>query len=153
MKISQLFPCVFFFEAEFTSNPSGKPEQLPLQLNLPDLAVNEIATTVFYVRSHRTGDRNITLRISYIFESVKSVESVKEDIINIPVTKPFDTLAKFFSNRFEPVTKLYVDEVFVVMPQVKCISPWPIVIENTVIEFVSFTSEYVLQEVDLSILL
>lgn len=144
--------CVIF-EAEFTSNPSGKPEQLPLQLNLPDLAINEVATTVFYVRSHRTGDRNITLKISYVFESVKSVESVKEDIINIPVTKPFDTLAKFFSNRFEPVTKLYVDEVFVVMPQVKCISPWPIVIENTVIEFVSYTSENVLQEVNLSILL
>lgn len=99
------------------------------------MPVNETTTTCFYIRSHKTGDRNLTVKFSYLFEADKSITSVKEDVINIPVSKPFDVGIKFFSNRFDEISKLFVNELFLIMPQLKCTSQWPILIENTVIEF------------------
>jgi hypothetical protein len=63
---------------------------------------------------------------------------VKEELISVPVVKPFDITAKFFSLKFEPIAKTFAKEPFIVMPHVNCASPCPLIIEDTVVELVSF---------------
>jgi hypothetical protein len=63
---------------------------------------------------------------------------VKEEVISVPVVKPFDITAKFFSLKFEPIAKTFVKEPFIVMPHVNCASPCPLIIEDTTVELVSF---------------
>lgn len=62
---------------------------------------------------------------------------VKEEMINVPVVKPFDITAKFFSLRFEPIAKTFAKEPFIVMPYVNCASPCPLIIEDSSVELVS----------------
>lgn len=70
----------------------------------------------------------------------KRVENscVKEELISVPVVKPFDITAKFFSLKFEPIAKTFAKEPFIVMPHVNCASPSPLIIEDTTVDLVSF---------------
>lgn len=61
----------------------------------------------------------------------------KESCLQVEVVKPFDATAKFFSQKFEPITKAFTQEPFIVMPELKCLSPWPLYIETTCLELVS----------------
>jgi len=61
----------------------------------------------------------------------------KSEIVNIDVVKPFDAVAKFFTQKFDQVTKAYTREPFVVLLELKCLSPWPLFIEATKLELVS----------------
>jgi hypothetical protein len=63
---------------------------------------------------------------------------VKEELISVPVVKPFDITAKFFSLRFESIAKTFAKEPFIVMPHVNCASPCPLIIEDSSVELVSF---------------
>lgn len=62
---------------------------------------------------------------------------LKEKLISVPVVKPFDITAKFFSLKFEVIGKAFVKEPFVVMPYVNCTSPCPLIIEDSSVELVS----------------
>ena len=63
---------------------------------------------------------------------------VKEQLVSVPVVKPFDITAKFFSVKFDPIAKAFAKEPFIVMPYVNCASPFPLVIEDSSVELVSF---------------
>jgi len=65
---------------------------------------------------------------------------VKEELISVPVVKPFDITAKFFSLKFEPIGKAFAKEPFIIMPYVNCTSPCPLIIEDSSVELVSFHS-------------
>lgn len=88
------------------------------------------------MHSHCTGDRNVTLKLSYVFAKDELVESVKVITINIPVSKPLDVQTKYFSSKFDALSNFFVKEPFYLMPQVRCSSPWPIIIERTDLELV-----------------
>jgi hypothetical protein len=62
---------------------------------------------------------------------------VKEELISVPVVKPFDITAKFFSLKFEPIAKAFSKEPFIIMPHVNCTSPCPLIIEDSTVELVS----------------
>lgn len=63
---------------------------------------------------------------------------MKDIEIVIDVVIVFDISVTYMSSRFEPVSKVYVGESLIVVPCIKCLSPWPILIENTSFQLVKF---------------
>lgn len=109
-----------------------------MQLQKDQLKTSEIFSTKIYVRCHTIGSRSVGIKITYLLKSEKPVASIKEEIINIPVVKPFDISTKFLTMRFGEISKFYVGEPFILMPVISCLSQWPITIQDTILEFVSF---------------
>ncbi|XP_021915999.1 trafficking protein particle complex subunit 11 isoform X2 [Zootermopsis nevadensis] len=112
---------------------------VPVILSVGDLEKDSSTEKCFYLRAHRVGNRNIAVKVTYtmiIKRDSERVENscVKEEMINVPVVKPFDITAKFFSLRFEPIAKTFAKEPFIVMPYVNCASPCPLIIEDSSVE-------------------
>jgi len=64
------------------------------------------------------------------------ITCVKEVEIIIDIVVVFDISVTYMSSRFEPVSKVYIDEPLILVPNIKCLSPWPILIENTTFQLV-----------------
>ncbi|XP_025834501.1 trafficking protein particle complex subunit 11 isoform X2 [Agrilus planipennis] len=120
---------------EFCLNTAAKSELLPLNIGLPDLKVGESKSINLYIRGHKAGQRTVVFKVSYVLESDRSGTSISEDTLHVPFVKPFEINTKFSNTLFEDISKFYVDEEFVVTPIINCVSPWPIVIENTSLDF------------------
>ncbi|XP_063238337.1 trafficking protein particle complex subunit 11 [Bacillus rossius redtenbacheri] len=117
----------------------GELLSLPMRLPLGDLAPGDTGRRQFYLRAHRVGTRALSLKVSYTLTTElegEQVESacVKEEEVDVPVSKPFDVTAKFYSLKFEPVAKAFAKEAFIVMPYVNCTSPFPLVVEDSSVE-------------------
>ncbi|KAF5306179.1 hypothetical protein FQR65_LT07455 [Abscondita terminalis] len=119
---------------EFYFTDFGKAENLPLQLKLNNLDISGSISKKILMRAQSVGPRNIAIKITYLLKSQKPVLSVKEQTLDILVVKPFETTAKFLSAKFGDITRFYVDESFILMPIISCLSPWPIEIEDTILE-------------------
>lgn len=112
---------------------------LPLIMCVGDLEQDSKVEQCFYLRAHRVGNRNITVKVTYIMAMKRGTQRVenscvKEELISVPVVKPFDITAKFFSLKFEPIGKAFAKEPFIIMPYVNCTSPCPLIIEDSSVE-------------------
>ncbi|RZC34292.1 trafficking protein particle complex subunit 11 [Asbolus verrucosus] len=122
--------------AEFSTTSSGIPEKLPLLLKLPNsLKKQEKCSGSFYLRAHKVIENILEVKISYTLDRDKPVISIKTETIIVPIVKPFDINTKFLSTLMEEISQFYVGEEIGVMPTLRCLSPWPIIIESTSIEF------------------
>lgn len=125
-------------EVEFCGDNSLMPVQkLPLAITVDSLPISEQKEISFCVRTFNVGGKHVIVKVLYLLESDQNIASTKEETFLIPVIKPFDVNTKFLSTLLEDIQKCYIGEEFAVMPVLKCLSPWPIVIEQTSVEFVS----------------
>ncbi|XP_014475297.1 PREDICTED: trafficking protein particle complex subunit 11 [Dinoponera quadriceps] len=85
-----------------------------------------------YIRAHKVGDRNIVVKAEYA--RPEQVKGNKELTYTLAVKKPFEVTTQFYTTLFEPLTNGFVNEPFIIMPHVTCVSPWPINILSTSIE-------------------
>ncbi|XP_034951307.1 trafficking protein particle complex subunit 11 [Chelonus insularis] len=85
-----------------------------------------------YVRSHQVSKKNFSIRIDYVNE--EGIKRSKELTYSLSIVKPFDVTTQFYTKLFEPLTKAFVNEPFIMMPHVVCTSPWPIEILDTSVE-------------------
>lgn len=85
------------------------------------------------MRAHKIGDRNIYIRATFVLDGI--VPSLTETTLQISVVKPFEIATRYLTGMFEDAAKLYADEEFVAMPVINCLSPWPIIIEDTKLEY------------------
>lgn len=78
-------------------------------------------------------------QISYSIEdnNKTKIACVKDVELIIDVNIVFDVSVTYMSSKFEPVSKVYVGEPLIVIPNIKCLSPWPILIENTSFQLVN----------------
>ncbi|VVC31573.1 Gryzun, putative trafficking through Golgi,Foie gras liver health family 1,Tetratricopeptide-like helical [Cinara cedri] len=106
---------------------------LPVDFKLDRMLVGEQKTQYFYIRSSSLETRCFQLMISYMMkdDNETMIACVKDVEIVIDVVVVFDISVTYMSSKFEPVTKVYMGEPLIVMPSIKCLSPWPIFIENT----------------------
>lgn len=75
----------------------------------------------------------------------EQVKGSKELTYSLAVKKPFEVATQFYTTLFEPLTKGFVNEPFIIMPHITCVSPWPISILSTSIELVSSRYMYIVQ--------
>lgn len=67
----------------------------------------------------------------------ENIKGSKELTYSLSVTKPFEVSTLFYTMLFEPLTKGFIDEPFIIMPHISCVSPWPIDIISTSVELVN----------------
>lgn len=127
---------IYVISAEFSLNPVTQLDKLPLKLNLSDLSAKSNQTVTFYVKSNSIGERNLYIKFSFTMEREKSIASVKMETLKLSIIKPFEVTNNFFSMMFENITKFYVGENLILSPTINCLSPQPIIIESTVLDFV-----------------
>ncbi|XP_049939900.1 trafficking protein particle complex subunit 11 isoform X1 [Schistocerca serialis cubense] len=124
---------------QMCDNVAGELLSLPIHFELRNMEKGATEEKVLYMRGHRTGHRNFTINASYsltLFRDSTPVENscLKEVSLTLPIVKPFDVNAKFFSMKFEPVTKTFAKEPFLIMPHVNCSSPCPLEIVDSSLE-------------------
>lgn len=124
---------------QLCTDVSGDSVPLPLQIVIGDLDKNSKQEKCFSLRAHRVGNRNVSVKVTYTLTLQREAQKVetlcmKEQLVSVPVVKPFDITAKFFSVKFEPIAKAFSKEPFIVMPYVNCASPFSLVIEDSCVE-------------------
>uniref|UniRef100_A0A1Y1MLA7 Trafficking protein particle complex subunit 11 n=1 Tax=Photinus pyralis TaxID=7054 RepID=A0A1Y1MLA7_PHOPY len=124
----------FTDQTELYTSIKEKAQQLPLLVKLKNLGPSESVQKKIYLRCYSVGPRNVCAKISYLLKSKRPIPSVKEELIDIPVVKPFELTTKFSSSKFGDISKFYVDEPFIIMPVINCLSPWPIEIKSATLE-------------------
>lgn len=110
---------------------------MPLLVKFEKLLPSEEVTLKFFLRTHKVGERTLNCKASFILDGKQPIASIKTETVNISIVKPFEITTKYMSMLFESIIKFYVGEEFVIMPIINCLSPWPIIIENSSLEFVS----------------
>uniref|UniRef100_A0A0C9PXS3 TRAPPC11_0 protein n=1 Tax=Fopius arisanus TaxID=64838 RepID=A0A0C9PXS3_9HYME len=116
--------------AELSATMSSKESSVAFEVEA--VAVGEVIQRTVYVRSHQVGVRNFLVRLEFLGDD--QMKRVKEETHVVEIVKPFDVGTQFYSRLFEPLTKAFVDEGFVVMPNIECTSPWPLRIIETSVE-------------------
>ncbi|KAK9736185.1 Gryzun, putative Golgi trafficking [Popillia japonica] len=122
-------------KAEFSLSTQFKLEKLPLLVKFEKLLPSEEVTLKFFLRTHKVGERTLNCKASFILDGKQPIASIKTETVNISIVKPFEITTKYMSMLFESIIKFYVGEEFVIMPIINCLSPWPIIIENSSLEF------------------
>lgn len=114
-----------------------KQQSLPYIVNIASLPLPGQQSLTFYIKAKKAERKKINIKISYKLGNDKLIACTKQDSITIQTVDPFEVQVKYLSSLLEDITKCYVGEDFAVMPVLKCLSPWPIVIDNTTFEFVN----------------
>lgn len=116
------------------ASTEGEPCQ-PI-INSKSIEKSASLTNTFYIKSNRTSTTSIQMKVTYLIDlpEMSKLECVKDFITKITVVKPFEILTNFVSMNFKPITRCFVDDPFIVMPQIKILSSWPLLIEDTELE-------------------
>ncbi|XP_032519488.2 trafficking protein particle complex subunit 11 [Danaus plexippus] len=116
----------------------GEPEAQPIKLCVGDVNKSSSYSNTFYLKTNRTATTTVQIKVTYTVDAYETpqLECSKEFTTKITVIKPFDVSTSFVSMNFKPITKCYVDDPFIVMPQIKILSPWNLVILDTELETV-----------------
>lgn len=117
----------------------GQPQPHPLKFAVGDVDKASSYANTFYLKTNRTATATVQLRVSYNidFHETPKLECVKDFITKITVIKPFEVSTSFVDMNFLPITKCFVDDPFIVMPQIKILSPWDLLILDTELETVA----------------
>ncbi|XP_068969892.1 trafficking protein particle complex subunit 11 isoform X1 [Bombus flavifrons] len=107
-------------------------KQSVISIPIDNLEKDCVTHHTVYLRAHKVGDRDIHIKVEYTRS--KQIKGSKELTYSLSVTKPFEVSTLFYTTLFEPLTKGFINEPFIIMPHIVCVSPWPINIINTSIE-------------------
>ncbi|CAG9862520.1 unnamed protein product [Phyllotreta striolata] len=121
---------------ELSLQPSDKEKKLNLVLNNSQtLQSGEEIATNFFVRSNLVCKCNIQSKLTYVLNGDKRILSIKTEKLPLVVVEPFEVSTKYLSILMDEIDKFYVDEEFGIMSYVKFTSPWPIIIEDTSLDY------------------
>lgn len=116
----------------------GVSQPQPLKLAVGNVDPSGSYSGKFYLKTNRTATTTVQIHVSYVINlpEISKLECTKDFTTKITVIKPFEVTTNFVSVNFKPITKCFVDEPFVVMPQIKILSPWDLLIVDTDLELV-----------------
>ncbi|XP_031844601.1 trafficking protein particle complex subunit 11 gry isoform X2 [Nomia melanderi] len=103
-----------------------------ISIPIENLDKNSTSNHTVYLRAHKIGDRNIHIKVEYT--KPEQIKGMKELTYSLSVAKPFEVSTLFYTTQFEPMTKGFINEPFIIMPHISCVSPRPINIISTSIE-------------------
>ncbi|XP_076233472.1 trafficking protein particle complex subunit 11 gry isoform X2 [Calliopsis andreniformis] len=106
--------------------------QSVISIPIHDLKKDCSSHHTVYLRAHKVGDRILHIKIEY--SRTEQIKGIKELRYSLSVAKPFEVSTLFYTALFEPLSKGFINEPFIMMPHISCVSPWPINIINTSVE-------------------
>lgn len=116
----------------------GVIQTQPLTVLVGNLAQSSTHSNKFYLKTNRIANITIQIKVSYVIDlpEISKLECIKDFVTKITVIKPFEVMTNFVAMNFKPITKCFVDDPFIVMPQIKNLSPWKLLIIDTELELV-----------------
>lgn len=116
----------------------GEPQPQPLKLCIGNVNKASTYSNTFYLKTSRTATATVQIKVSYNIDlnDTPKLECIKDFTTKIPVIKPFEVTTNFVAMNFKSVSKCFVDDPFIVMPQIKILSPWELLILDTELETV-----------------
>ncbi|XP_033218517.1 trafficking protein particle complex subunit 11 [Belonocnema kinseyi] len=111
---------------------NAKDKQSNLLVEIGSIEENIPVERIIYVRAHKIGSRNFSIKLEYSNSELKKGSS--EIKYSLCVVKPFEITTQFYTMLYEPLTKGFINESFFMMPHITCTSPWPIKIIETSVE-------------------
>lgn len=116
----------------------GVPQPQPLKIFVDNLSQTSTYSNKFYLKTNRIASATVQIKVSYIIDlpEISKLECTKDFVTKITVIKPFEVTTNFVSMNFKPILKCFVDDPFIVMPQIKILSPWNLLIVDTELELV-----------------
>ncbi|XP_049876792.1 trafficking protein particle complex subunit 11 [Pectinophora gossypiella] len=114
----------------------GEAQTQPLKISAGSISQLSNNTHTFYLKTNRTATTTVQIKVSYLIDlpEISKLECVKDFITKITVIKPFEVSTNFVAMNFQPIPKCFVDDPFIVMPQIKILSPWELMILDTDLE-------------------
>lgn len=114
----------------------GEPQTQPLKIVVGNLDKQSTYSNTFFLKTNRTATATVQIKVSYHIDihDIPKLECVKDFTTKIAVVKPFEVSTNFVAMNFKSITKCFVDDPFIVMPQIKILSPWDLLIFNTELE-------------------
>ncbi|XP_011691077.1 PREDICTED: trafficking protein particle complex subunit 11-like [Wasmannia auropunctata] len=103
-----------------------------ISITVGDMTKGTSTKHIVHIRAHKVGDRNIIIKADYT--RPEQIRGSKELTYLLAVKKPFEVATHFYTTLFEPLTKGFVNESFIIMPHITCVSPSPINILSTSVE-------------------
>ncbi|XP_021190379.2 trafficking protein particle complex subunit 11 [Helicoverpa armigera] len=116
----------------------GEPQSQPLNIQVGTIDVSGSHVNTFYLKTNRTATTTVQIKVTYIIDlpEITKLECTKDFSTKITVIKPFEVSTNFVAMNFKPIAKCFVDDPFIVMPQIKILSPWDLLIVDTELEVV-----------------
>ncbi|KAL4704139.1 hypothetical protein ACJJTC_012955 [Scirpophaga incertulas] len=116
----------------------GESQTQPVNVTVGTINKSSESSVLFYLKTNRTATATVQMKVSYFIDlpEISKLECVKDFTTQITVIKPFEVSTSFVATNFQPITKCFVDNPFIVMPQIKILSPWDLSIVDTELEMV-----------------
>ncbi|XP_022117292.2 trafficking protein particle complex subunit 11 [Pieris rapae] len=115
---------------------ASESQTQPLTIHVANINQSQSYSNKFYLKSNKTASTTVQIKVSYFitFNETPRLQCMKEFLTKITVIKPFEVNVNFSDLNFKPITKCFIDDAFIVLPQIKILSPWPLVILDTELE-------------------
>ncbi|CAH0589974.1 unnamed protein product [Chrysodeixis includens] len=116
----------------------GETQTQPLKIQVGGINTGNSYSNTFYLKTNRTATATVQIKVSYIIDlpEISKLECTKDFTTKITVIKPFEVTTNFVAMNFKTISKCFVDDPFIVMPQIKILSPWDLLIVDTELEVV-----------------
>lgn len=109
------------------------------QLSFIDLGCldkGEAQSKSVFVKCLQTGTKHITFQVEYNIDveakgHVIPCACTKSEVINLATVSAFEVSVKLMNMKFETIEALQAEEPFLLMPELKCTSPWPVDIQDS----------------------
>lgn len=137
---------VFLISVCLCINPSNNSahNSSSLSINVNELQTNAKHSETFFMKCDQIHNIKINAKIAYKIKNDYSghSSSIKEQSIVVSVVEPFSMTSQYLSSCFKEINYCYEESKFIVLTCLNVKSPWPLLIENTYIEPVSFIKKY-----------
>lgn len=96
-----------------------------------------------FLKCMHQSTRNILVKVTYTIEVPYADQSllcqcVNEESFSLNALPPFEVSVKMNSMKFETVESVHADEPFLLLTDIKSVSPWPVEIQNSELKLSAF---------------
>ncbi|XP_052268585.1 trafficking protein particle complex subunit 11-like isoform X2 [Dreissena polymorpha] len=105
-------------------------------MDLESLAPGESRSKSIFVKCLQTGIKLITFQVDYSIEVKASGHLIpcacsKVESVNLNTVSAFEVSVKIMNMKFETIEAIQAEEPFLLMPELKCIAPWAVNIQDS----------------------
>lgn len=109
-----------------------------LSVNIKELETSQKHCETFFMKCNQINNIKINAKITYKIRNDKNSISLKDQSIVVSVVEPFTVTSQYLSSCFKEINYCYEESKFIILTCLNVKSPWPIEIENTFVEPVSY---------------
>ncbi|XP_046561774.1 LOW QUALITY PROTEIN: trafficking protein particle complex subunit 11-like [Haliotis rubra] len=130
---------ISFDQPEF----DGRVMSEKMDIDLGTMEPGQQILRTFYLKSLQSGNRTVFTKVKYNIEVEHQDDRIscvcdKEETITLSIISPFEVSIKLESMKFEPVDVVQAEEPFLLMPEIRCTSAWPIEIQTSEVQLTEY---------------